>query len=126
MRRALASFVLALFGFPLIAPMVLDGSAANLPACCRREGKHHCAMSVSAMSADLPAPGAAFQAIAPRCNAFPGAASTTASAPFAILRDSARIFAALVSHPSIQFQTEARYRISFDRSSQKRGPPALS
>jgi hypothetical protein len=35
------------------------------------------------------------------------------------------VFAAIVSHPAAHAQTEARYRISFSRAWQKRGPPAL-
>ena len=67
--------------------------------------------------------GAGFQSIQPKCPAFPIAAAATASPTVAFLKGSAAIFAAVVSHPSIQFQTEARYRVSFSRSRQKRGPP---
>jgi hypothetical protein len=33
-------------------------------------------------------------------------------------------FGCILSHPTIHAQTEARYRISFSRSRQKRGPPS--
>jgi hypothetical protein len=36
------------------------------------------------------------------------------------------IFAEIVSHPSVTTQTEARARVAFDRSRQKRGPPSYS
>jgi hypothetical protein len=35
-------------------------------------------------------------------------------------------YAALRSHPACSAQIEACYRVSFDRSRQKRGPPPLS
>lgn len=34
------------------------------------------------------------------------------------------VFAGLTRHPAISPQTQAAYRISYDRSRQKRGPPA--
>jgi hypothetical protein len=43
----------------------------------------------------------------------------------AVLKNSCAIFGAVVSHPTIYVRTEAGYRISFGRSSQKRGPPVV-
>jgi hypothetical protein len=37
----------------------------------------------------------------------------------------ASAFAELVHHPAVHEQTHAKYRISRDRSRQKRGPPSL-
>jgi hypothetical protein len=67
--------------------------------------------------------GMSFQAIRQTCPSFAIAAPVCAN--LALPRPSAAVFAALFSHPSIQFQTEARYRVSFSRSHQKRGPPAI-
>lgn len=45
MRRAFAVLLLALFSFPLIAPALSTSDRqSTLPACCRRDGKHHCEM----------------------------------------------------------------------------------
>ena len=44
MRRALASLLVAIFGFLTTAPAIFADDASNLPACCRRFGKHHCLM----------------------------------------------------------------------------------
>jgi hypothetical protein len=122
MRRALASFLLAVFSFPLIAPAFFVDAEANLPACCRRDGKHHCAMT---MDETASAAGVSVGTAQPRCPLYPGASATPVGRYAAVLRSSGAVFGAIVSHPAIQFQTEAGYRISFGRSSQKRGPPVV-
>jgi hypothetical protein len=121
MRRALATFLLAVFSFPLIAPALSAGAESNLPECCRRGGKHHCAM----MMDQAPATGASLRPIQPRCPLYPGAPATPARQLVAVLKSSCTIFDAVVSHPAIHVRTEAGYRISFGRSSQKRGPPVV-
>src|SRR5580704_13571707 len=99
MRRALASFLLLVFSFPLIAPAVLAGAESNLPECCRRGGKHHCAMRTdNAPSAQ----DVAFRSTQPRCPSYPGALTTPAGRYVAILNKSGAIFGAVVRHPSIQ------------------------
>ncbi len=54
MRRLLAIFVLALNAWGLLAPFALAASADSTPACCRRNGKHHCmsGMSATAVSSE--------------------------------------------------------------------------
>jgi hypothetical protein len=122
MRRALASFLLAVFSFPLIAPALFVDAEANLPACCRRDGKHHCAMT---MDEAAPATGVSFRTVQSRCPLYPGAPAAPVGRYVAVLRSSGAVFGAIVTHPAIHFQTEAGYRISFGRSSQKRGPPIV-
>src|SRR5882762_4471443 len=67
MRRALASALLALFTIPLIVPALTAISDSNLPACCRRDGKHHCAMSDAAESPS----GPTASAVQPKCPVYP-------------------------------------------------------
>jgi hypothetical protein len=121
MRRVLASFLLAVFSFPLIAPAIFADVQSNLPECCRRTGKHHCAMTMD----EAPSTGVSFRSVQPRCPLYSGALSTPAGEYVAILKRSGAIVGALVSHPAIQLQVEAGYRVSFNRSSQKRGPPVV-
>jgi len=116
MRRAFASLLLALFSFPLIAPM-LRAEASSLPSCCRREGKHHCSTS----SANA---GAAFNAIQPKCSNYPSMIAVPGGSSVAFLKNSPSICAPLLSYPSVEAQTEVQYRVSFSRSHQKRGPPS--
>ena len=46
MRRLLSLVLLAAFGFPAVAPVLALGqdTESSLPACCRRNGAHHCSM----------------------------------------------------------------------------------
>jgi hypothetical protein len=123
MRRALALFLLLVFSFPLIAPALLADALSNLPECCRRGGKHHCAMGLDDGESGQ---GSAFRSTQPKCPCYPGALATPMGEYAATLKSSVAIPGALVSHPAIQVQTEAGYRISLGRSAQKRGPPLLS
>ena len=68
MRRRFAILLLALFSFSLLSPAFGGDSEANLPACCRRSGKHHCSMG-----ADAPRSGVAFTANG-KCPNYPGIA----------------------------------------------------
>jgi hypothetical protein len=57
--RRLLSFVLLLaFGLPLAAPAfgLTADADAGLPACCRRNGAHHCAKSAEQIEAQLNGP----------------------------------------------------------------------
>jgi hypothetical protein len=121
MHRIWVIVLVAVFVVTLIGPSVFasDGEQ-NLPACCRRNGKHHCAM----LQEQGPSSGPAFRM--GRCPLF-GSVSTL---PVPVTRGTPKlgqaISAILFSHPATRPQTEALARISVDRSSQKRGPPFLS
>jgi hypothetical protein len=119
-RRSLAISLVMLFSFLLISPLLAsDAVDASLPACCRRAGKHHCAFTDGGTQQ-----GRSIDLIAEKCPYAPGAPAAFHLAAFAPPASDA-LFAGLVSHPSIHAQTAAQYRISFDRSRQKRGPPSL-
>ena len=45
MRRALSIWLLLLFGLGPLAAVLPASDDARLPACCRRNGAHHCAMT---------------------------------------------------------------------------------
>lgn len=119
MHRFAAIAVLVALSFPLIAPAIIAQANATLPACCRKDGSHHCAMSSTGNLSGA----AGLQAVRAKCPIYP-AAATARSADFQAAPAPAwTFFAAVVSHPAEHAQTEARYRCSFSRSSQKRGPP---
>jgi hypothetical protein len=118
MRRALASLLLALFSFPLIAPAFPANAPSQLPACCRRDGAHHCMMS-----GDRGTPGPAFQAIRPKCPFYSSTMAFPTEGKTAILGHSHAIFASVIRYPAALPRTESRYCAAFSPSHQKRGPP---
>jgi hypothetical protein len=61
MRRVLASLLLAIISLSLLTPVLLANASSELPACCRRFGKHHCSMP----SSPSPAGGVAINASCP-------------------------------------------------------------
>jgi hypothetical protein len=119
MHRLLAITIVLLFGLPLAAPLFAVDAARSLPECCRRNGRHQC---VAGMVSD---PGnRTISTIAPKCPSWPKSAAVTwpnglASAQTQSIRET------LFAHPESAPQSEARYRVAFVRSRQKRGPPAI-
>jgi hypothetical protein len=53
MRRALAILLALFFSLGPLAAALGAENGSRLPACCRRDGKHHCAMSEQAMAGAL-------------------------------------------------------------------------
>ncbi|HZY64241.1 MAG TPA: hypothetical protein VFE38_17115 [Edaphobacter sp.] len=125
MRRFLSISLVLLFVLPLVSPLFAASAAeANLPACCRRNGKHHCTMlSVEKQSADR-SPAVHSPSLREKCPYNLSSAAAT-HLPFVPDEIQMTIYAGILSHPACHAQTEARFRISFDRSQQKRGPPQL-
>ena len=122
MRRLLSTVLLLLFSLPLISPVLAlaAGAGANLPACCRRIGAHHCA---GMTHSQLPASGDSLSTIPQRCPAYPAAVTPVRHGDLSF-HAASLIFAEIVSHPAIKLQTEARARVALDLARQKRGPPA--
>ncbi|WP_263381548.1 hypothetical protein [Granulicella arctica] len=121
-RRTLSILLLLLVGLPLIAPLFARTAAAKLPLCCRKNGDHHCMGGMDmgvAIGSDH-----TLAALHARCPAFPKATAVTLMQAAFFVRTQSR-FAEIVAHPNAQPQTEARYRIAFNRSRQKRGPPVI-
>ena len=124
MRRALATLLLALFSFSLISPALLASDPeSNLPACCRRDGKHHCAMmgAMMAMQSESPS-GPSLQPA--RCPSFPGASAIPASPAASLPGTSRTVFAGFLSHSVFLPATDTLSLSSYSRTGQKRGPPA--
>jgi hypothetical protein len=115
-RSVCAILLLVLFGFPLIVPEIRAESEPKLHACCLRGGKHHCAE---------PSQETSGPSVREKCPDFPGASALPAFSNTILLNASQAYFSEIVKHPAIHPQTDALQRISFSRSRQKRGPPAL-
>ena len=122
MRRLQAILLLVAFSFPLVSlPLVSLGTSGEekLPSCCRRDGKHRCSMKGMAGS------GAGLSGLRAKCPVYPnGQASPALTAfdvPIPTLAGEAPVHGLAV----LIEQTEARYRISYSRAGQKRGPPSF-
>ena len=128
MRRLISISLLLFFLMPIASPLFAANPAeANLPACCRRNGKHHCMMALAMRSPSSP-PSSRKPALRPanlqeKCPFAPFLTQAPAHLIFTSDEPQAIFYAGIVSHPACHAQTEARLRISFDRSRQKRGPP---
>lgn len=125
MRRLIGITLLLLFSLPLISPVLALAavSDANLPACCRRNGAHHCMLKMR--QKEPSGPGITLSTIPQRCPAYPAAITRVQHGDLAYPSASLE-FAEIVSHPAIKAQTMARARVALDRSRQKRGPPSLN
>src|SRR5882757_2391497 len=128
-RRIFSILLLVFFGLPIVSPLLAmtTDAEAGLPACCRRNGAHHCMMNmgtgthVGNSSGDRGTPHLAV--LTEKCPYTPQAPAT-GHPDLLALDPSSAIFAEIVSHPAGIAQTESRRRIAQDRSRQKRGPPA--
>src|SRR5260370_1820015 len=118
--------LLAAFSFPLIGPaLIASDTESNLPSCCRRAGKHHCAMTSTPGMADrqdLPS-GPAARATRDMCPKFPKAGAVPTYSKTVLLKAALTLSASLTSHSAVQSQAEARYHASFSPSLHNPGPP---
>lgn len=125
MRRFLSISLLLLFTLPLVSPLfAASPTEANVPVCCRRNGKHHCTMLTAAQHSSSGAGKTKAASLRERCPYNPTSAAAI-NLPFVADEIQRAIYAAILSHPTCHAQTEALFRISFSRSHQKRGPPFL-
>jgi hypothetical protein len=124
MRRVPAILLVFLFSFSLIAPALFRDAESNLPACCRRDGKHHCGMMDRDM-AETPSSGPAIDSFRVRCPFFPNDGAMVPECGPALLAACQTAGVSVVSQIADRAQAEAGYRISLNRSHHKRGPPTL-
>jgi hypothetical protein len=120
MRRILILALLAAFGLPAVAPALTLGQVTenSLPACCRRNGVHHC-------MGNMQRPANAAPAFTERCPSFPQPSTTpsqtSGATPLLIQQSIAFEFAAM----DAAYQADTQRRISRSRSHHKRGPPTV-
>jgi hypothetical protein len=121
MRRVWAVMLVVLFSLSLIGPAISAANPeSNLPACCRRDGKHHCAMMTmrSATSSGPVVAGA-------RCAAFPSLSTVPVTNFVAVPPVVRTANFAPAQMPVFRPQTRCYTPESFSRTRQKRGPPTF-
>jgi hypothetical protein len=124
MRRILSIFFVLLFGLGPLSAALGTEEDTRIPACCRRLGAHHCAISMGRAATMAEAASGRHIVKAPAtCPLFPGYTAATASAPQALT-------ASPLSLPSLLTQSHspaasrAAARLSQIRTRASRGPPA--
>ena len=119
MRRVLTLLLLAVFSLPTVAPLLAMGQdiEAHLPACCRRNGAHHCMMDTGE-----PSNAPAFSA---RCPNFPLPTMTAPAGTFIVLAVPSLSVLTNISTCTVTQRAATQYRISRERSHHKRGPPPV-
>jgi hypothetical protein len=126
MRRLLAIALLSCFCLPLLSPLLELSARADvlsrLPACCRRNGAHHCTMSADEL--ERLSHGQNFTTVRTHCPLFPHALASFDHQNLA-LHTAQAIFAAVVSHPAEHRQIEAWARVAEAGARHKRGPPTV-
>jgi hypothetical protein len=124
LRKLIAIALLAVFGLPFASSLfaLTPKSEANLPACCRRNGKHHCMMTMADRDRLLsPQPG--FSAPMEKCPYCPGAILSLHHSVDFVPPLGSVTHDEVLSHPAGVSQAECNLRISRDRAHGKRGPP---
>lgn len=121
MRRGIAVVLMVIFGWLMALPAFAASTDLTVPACCRRNGQHHCMMHSQAMGDAGPATAT----VVPVCRYWHRSDAVATQARFCGPGVYQAVFAGLAQHPAVSPQTQAAYRVSHDRSRQKRGPPAL-
>jgi len=119
MRRSIAVALMMLFSWMLIAPLFAPDAEVSLPACCRRNGKHHCMMR---MMERLSGKETGFTSVSEKCPCWPVSTCAVHSPTFKH-EAGVRFYAGTVFHPAYAPQTEAQSQFASLRSHQKRGPP---
>ena len=120
MRRIIALSLTIIFSWMLMAPLFGPDADANLPPCCRRNGKHHCMMRM------MQRPGGnqkGFTSVSEKCPYEP-ASTCAVYSPIFKLETERRFYVQFPRRLVLAPRTEALRNISFLRSHPKRGPPS--
>jgi hypothetical protein len=124
MRRLLSFALLLVFGLPVVAPALGPTADAQtgLPACCRRDGMHHCTKTPEQLAAMLH--GDQFAAVQSKCPCCPSAPITLHQQTMALNTPEIHL-AGFVSLSAKCGQAEASARVALAGARHKRGPPTV-
>jgi hypothetical protein len=119
MRRTIALALTMLFCWTPIAPFFAPDAEANLPACCRRHGKHHCMMRAMERLGGRPSGVAS---VSENCPCPPTGACAIHAQIYK--PESQETFPARVGVDPLRApQIQSLFRLAAQRSHPKRGPP---
>lgn len=124
LSRIIAAALLLSFSGDTALPALLADSGSSLPACCRRDGKHHCAM-LEAFEKQQESAGLSWKSASRKCPLFPKSAVGFLTHP-ATPQRTVSFAGSTAEYPVHKAQTEVLYRISHSRARQKRGPPSIA
>jgi len=121
-RRLLSIALILVLGLPLFSSIFeAQAQLSRLPACCRRNGGHHC-MEMAGMGQAATKAASNQPTVRAVCPCLPRSTASVESAAWS--HSGARQASTrLDTQPAVIGQVEAGYRISFHRARQKRGPP---
>jgi hypothetical protein len=124
LRRLISITILLLIGLSMCQDLFAFRGVrdADLPACCRKNGQHHCGMRGVERSG-VPSSSPTLTQATERCP-FDSKALVSAFHSHPAMSTAQAIYAEVVAHPSGSPQTSARLRININRSRQRRGPPS--
>lgn len=123
MRRGFSIFLIMLFGLGPLSAFVDGSEDASLPACCRRDGAHHCAMSMPmvAKMARIGDPSPSFDAPL-TCPNYPGPTIAILVPSHALTVEAAGLEVSRVGTPAPLAEEIAAYSTPC-RTHSGRGPP---
>jgi hypothetical protein len=120
MRRVVGVFLILLFWLGPLAAVLPANAESRLPACCRRNGAHHCALSAASHPYSGGSPVFADRS---QCPSFPDSAAASTVSVHAMAASPARLPAPLARSYGLVAEL-AGALLSQPRSRAGRGPPA--
>jgi hypothetical protein len=125
MRRGISILLVLFFGLGPLSATLQASDDSRLPACCRRHGAHHCAMSDAMMAGMLQAASGKPILTAPaHCPLYPSG-GCAAVAPVYALAPSGESLQTLLACEHTAVATRVAERTSRLRSHAVRGPPTI-
>jgi hypothetical protein len=127
MRRGFSIFLILVFGLMPLSALVDGSEDANLPACCRQHGAHHCSIAahMAAMRAKSRSDSTPGFAIPSTCPEYPGLAAMLATPAPALLVTEHKAIGAMESSRTAATPSETMISTPA-RTHAGRGPPATN
>jgi hypothetical protein len=122
MRRALSLFLILFLGLGPLAATLEASDDARLPACCRRNGVHHCGMTTRMAAMMVQTDGKPILTAPSTCPYFP--AGIVAPSTTLALSTPSISMPVLLAQPHGPSAARAAARLSQLRTRAGRGPPA--